>query len=187
LFSSFALEPFHGPLVAVAAVFGLVAFAASVLSLQMCTAVFGREIPSFREGAVLELRVLLAIATVMFLGYAFLGASYWLAAPIAFLFAVAKVSKAAKTDRFFGVMITLCHLGCSALSIALCGFVFWVALPMVGLDAVVLDVTEAVWSPESASGEESAGAASGSAPPTAPHENPFVDAAASAPPPRQAG
>lgn len=129
-------ESLDWTLILVAAIFAVVVFATSTLSLQGCIAMFGKEIPAYRETARLKLKIFGWIGLVTFLGYGFLGSFFILVAPIGFLIAVAMISKSANCDRFMGVLITMCHTGMSGLGILLCAFVFSVVLPFIGLGRI---------------------------------------------------
>ena len=171
------------PLFAVATAFAAMVFAASTLSLQACMAMFGKEIPCYRGTAVLKVRVFAWIGVTVFLGYAFLGSLFFLAAPIAFLLAVGMIAKEAKCDRFMGVLITICHVGISTVAALLCWLVLYVTMPWVGVPQSELDQIVTL----NREAEPASGEAFGDVhpvnhtpkAPSTPHANPFVDPAAS--------
>ena len=125
-------------LIALAALFSFVVFACSVFSLQMCMAYFGDEIPSYLGCAGLKLKMIVAVASTMLVGYAFLGPFYILAVPVAFVVALTMVANAAKCDRFFASIIALLHASFSAVAAGLCGLVFWIGLSAFGYDAAMI-------------------------------------------------
>jgi len=166
-------------LAVIAAAFVLMVFAASTMSLQTCMAMFGKEIPSYGGAARLKLRIFGWIGVALFLGYGFLGSLFFLAAPIAFLLSVGMIAKEAKCDRFMGVLITLCHIGLSGVAAMVCGLVFYVAMPWIGIERseVTRFATRAPADDRRTRGafEQPRPVSHSPAAPSVPHQNPFVD------------
>lgn len=115
--------------------FLLVVYACSVFSLQMCMTYFGEEMPSYLNCAGLKLKIIVAAAAILFVGYAFLGSFAILAAPAALLAAMSMIGTSAKCDRFHSAIIVLSHACLSSIVAAIFGLLLGGGLAALGYDA----------------------------------------------------